>query len=431
MKKVLAAILSLVLLFSMVGCADEKAPETSTGDTPSSSSNENTQTTNEPAQPEKVEYAQGVTETTVKVGNSIATSGALAPVGVPFKAGIEAYFKMVNDNGGINGRTIEYVHQDDEFNPEKGKAAVDAMINDEKIFAFVGHFGTPVVGATLQDIKDAGIPAVYFATGTGILYNENAEGEDRGIYPVQPVYPMEGRILAAWAMGEFSSTKLGVIYTNDDAGKDLLGGIEKEVKAAGISIVAEQVAPGAEDVSSAVTKMKNEGVDVVIIAAIQGTFPQIAKELAKQGVYKPTLTTYVNASDAMVTAVKEAVAGNFDIYSNSWVDLTKPSINDYREWIAKVSSEDFSNNAYAMTGWIAAHFFVEGLKNAKEPLTWESYMDGIESTPIENPFGGFIDFSEGKRLGTQQMALVKMNPEAASGWEGYIAFKSIEQILGN
>lgn len=84
--------------------------------------------------------AQGVTDTTVKVGNSIATSGPLAPVGVPFKAGIEAYFKMINDNGGVNGRTIEYVHQDDEFNPEKGKAAVDKMINDGKDFRICWSF---------------------------------------------------------------------------------------------------------------------------------------------------------------------------------------------------------------------------------------------------------------------------------------------------
>lgn len=374
---------------------------------------------------QKAEMAQGVTEDTVKVGNSIAVSGPLAPVGVPFKAGIEAYFLMVNEGGGVNGRKIEYVHQDDEFNPEKGKAAVDRMINDEKIFAFVGHFGTPIVGATLNDIKEAGIPAVYFATGTGILYNENATGADRVAYPVQPVYPMEGRIMGAWALGEFGAQKVGVIYTNDDAGKDLLSGIEKEVT----NLVAEQVAPGAEDVSAAVTKLKNEGVDVVIIAAIQGTFPQIAKELAKQGMTAPTLTTYVNVASSMVDAVKDDVAGQYDIYGNAWVDITSPNMAEFGEWVQKVSDEDFSLNAFAMTGWIAAHFFVEGLKRVEGDLTWEAYMDAIESAPIQNPFGGEIDYSEGKRLGTQEMSLVKMNPEVAGGWEPFIGFKSIDDIL--
>lgn len=376
----------------------------------------------------EVEMAQGVTETTVKVGNSIATSGPLAPVGVPFKAGIEAYFKMVNDGGGVDGRKIEYVHQDDEFNPEKGKAAVDRMINDEKIFAFVGHFGTPIVGATLNDIKEAGIPAVYFATGTGILYNENADGPDRVAYPVQPVYPMEGRILGAWALGEFNAVKVGVIYTNDDAGKDLLKGIEQEINS--MNLVAEQVAPGADDVSAAVTKLKNEDVNVVIIAAIQGTFPQIAKEMAKQGMTAPTLTTYVNVASSMVDAVKDDVAGQFDIYGNAWVDITSPNMAEFGEWVNQVSNEDMSANAFAMTGWIAAHFFVEGLKRVEGDLTWENYMDAIESAPISNPFGGEIDFSDGKRLGTQEMSLVKMNPDVVGGWEPFIGFMSIEEIVG-
>lgn len=378
-----------------------------------------------------VETAQGVTEETVKVGNSIATSGPLAPVGVPFKAGIEAYFKMVNEAGGVNGRKIEYVHQDDEFNPEKGKAALDRMINDEKVFALVGHFGTPIVGATLNDIKEAGIPAVYFATGTGILYNENATGNDRVAYPVQPVYPMEGRIMAAWAKGEFNASKLGVIYTNDDAGKDLLKGIKQEAEnMGGLAVIEQQVPPGAENVSAAVTKLKDENVDIVIIAAIQGTFPQIAKELAKQGMDKPAITTYVNCDQRMTEAVKADVTGKFDIYGNAWVDMTKPAIKDYRKWVKETSNEDLSSNAYAMTGWIAAHFFVEGLKRVEGDLTWEAYMDAIESAPVENPFGGAIDFSNGKRLGTQEMALLKMNPDVDSGWEGFIDFKSINDMLG-
>lgn len=375
--------------------------------------------------------AQGVTKESVKVGNSIATSGPLAPVGVPFKAGIEAYFMMVNEAGGVNGRTIEYVHTDDEFNPEKGKAAIDKLINDEKIFALVGHFGTPIVGATLNDIKETGIPAVYFATGTGILYNEKAEGADRVAFPVQPVYPMEGRIMTAWAVGEFDAAKIGVIYTNDDAGKDLLGGVKNEAeKIGGVEVFAEQVPPNAEDVSAAVTKLKNEDVDLVVIAAIQGTFPQIAKEMAKQGLNKTVLTTYVNGDQRMTAAVKDAVNGQFDIYADAWVDMTRPEMKEYREWVAKASNEDLSSNAYAMTGWIAAHFFVEGLKRVDGDLTWESYMTAMESAPIQNPFGGSIDFSNGQRLGTQEMALSRMNPDAEAGWEPYIGFKSIPEMLG-
>lgn len=416
MSKLIAVLLIISIL--LVGC----------GPAPAKPDGGDKQGGSKPA----AQMAQGVTETSVKVGNSIATSGALAPVGLPFKAGIEAYFMMVNEAGGVHGRKIEYVHQDDEFNPEKGKAAVDRMINDEKIFAFVGHFGTPVVGATLQDIKDVGIPAVYFATGTGILYNEKAEGNDRAILPVQPVYPMEGRIMAAWGLGEFKATKIGVIYTNDDAGKDLVKGVKKQIEEVGanVEVVDEQVAPGAEDVSAAVTKMKNSGVDFVVIAAIQGTFPQIAKEMAKQGLNVPAITTYVNADERMTAAVKDAVGDKFPIYSNAWVDLSVPEMETYRTWVAKTSNEDLSNNAYAITGWIAASFFVEGLKRVEGDLTWENYINAMESKPVKNPFGGEIDYSDGKRLGTQEMALVKMNADVAGGWEGFKPFMTINQMLG-
>lgn len=377
----------------------------------------------------KEEAAQGVTDTTIKVGNSAATSGAFAPVGVPFNAGIEAYFKMVNEKGGVNGRTIEFVHTDDEFNPEKGKAALDKLVNDDKVFAVVGHFGTPVVGATLDDLKEIGIPAVYFATGTGILYNENAtKGEGDNIFPVQPVYPMEGRIMTAWAKGEFKADKIGVIYTNDDAGKDLIKGIETEAEnIGGMEVISEQVAPGAEDVSSAVTKIKNADVDVVIIAGIQGTFPQIAKELAKQGNTKPAITTYVNVDKTMVDLVKADVADKFDIYGNSWVDVTKPAMQEF----ASTVPEEFAANAYAMTGWIAADFFVKGLEKVEGEITWENYIAAMEKEPIENPFGGMIDFTDGKRLGTQEMSLAKMDLTSPTGWMPYVGFKNIDTILGN
>lgn len=381
----------------------------------------------------KNEAAQGVTDTTVKVGNSIATSGAFAPVGVPFKAGIEAYFKMINDEGGVDGRTIEYIHQDDEFNPEKGKAALDKMINDDKVFAIVGHFGTPVVGATLEDIKEAGIPAVYFATGTGILYSEDAtEGNGQNIFPVQPLYPMEGRIMIARAIGTAKASKIGVIYTSDDAGKDLIQGIEKEAATQKVELVSEQVAPGAEDVSAAVTKIKNANVDAIIIAGIQGTFPQIAKELAKQGNDKPAFTTYVNADAAMTEAVKDAVGTKYDIYANAWVDLTKPDLATFQKFVKGIASEDYSFNAYAMTGWMAASFFVEGLKRVEgEELTWESYIKALEESPVQNPLGGLIDYANGMRVGTQEMSLVKMDTTSDIGWVEAAPIQNMDQILGS
>ena len=421
MKKIVAMLASLAIVASFAACgAKEETPETPGTETPG------TETPSE--EPEDEEPAQGVFDDKIIVGNSAATSGNYAPVGVPFNAGIEAYFKMINEAGGVNGRKIEFKHIDDEFDPVKGKAALSTLVEDEKIFALVGHFGTPVVGATIEDVKEYGIPAVYFATGIGQLYNDKAEGKDRGIFPVQPIYQTEGQIMVARAVGDFEAKKIGVIYTNDDAGKDLYAGVEAKAKELGVEIVAEQVAAGATDVSSAVTSIKNANVDFIIGAAIQATIPTIVKELAAQNVNKDVITTYVNVSPVISEAVINEINGKFDVYGLGWVDLVEnaDSLAAFAEW-----APDYATNVYAMTGWIAGHFFVEGLKRVEGTVTWDKYMDALESAPIKNPFGGEINYADGLRAGTQEMNLSKVGlVENAPGWVPVDGLQSMDSLLG-
>lgn len=419
MKKIIAMLASLAIVASFAACgAKEETPETP-----------GTPGTETPVEkPGDEEPAQGVFDDKIIVGNSAATSGNYAPVGVPFNAGIEAYFKMINEAGGVNGRKIEFKHIDDEFDPVKGKAALSTLVEDEKIFALVGHFGTPVVGATIEDVKEYGIPAVYFATGIGQLYNDKAEGKDRGIFPVQPIYQTEGQIMVARAVGDFEAKKIGVIYTNDDAGKDLFAGVEAKAKELGIEIVAEQVAAGATDVSSAVTSIKNANVDFVIGAAIQATIPTIVKELAAQNVNKDLITTYVNVSPVISEAVINEINGKFDVYGLGWVDLVAnaDSLAAFAEW-----APDYATNVYAMTGWIAGHFFVEGLKRVEGTVTWDKYMDALENAPIKNPFGGEINYAGGLRAGTQEMNLSKIGlVENAPGWVPVDGLQSMDSLLG-
>lgn len=419
MKKIIAMLASLAIVASFAACgAKEETPETP-----------GTPGTETPVEkPEDEEPAQGVFDDKIIVGNSAATSGNYAPVGVPFNAGIEAYFKMINEAGGVNGRKIEFKHIDDEFDPVKGKAALSTLVEDDKIFALVGHFGTPVVGATIEDVKEYGIPAVYFATGIGQLYNDKAEGKDRGIFPVQPIYQTEGQIMVARAVGDFEAKKIGVIYTNDDAGKDLFAGVEAKAKELGVEIVAEQVAAGATDVSSAVTSIKNANVDFVIGAAIQATIPTIVKELAAQNVNKDLITTYVNVSPVISEAVINEINGKFDVYGLGWVDLVAnaDSLAAFAEW-----APDYATNVYAMTGWIAGHFFVEGLKRVEGTVTWDKYMDALENAPIKNPFGGEINYAGGLRAGTQEMNLSKVGlVENAPGWVPVDGLQSMDSLLG-
>jgi ABC-type branched-subunit amino acid transport system substrate-binding protein len=422
MKRFLSLLLVFVMVFSLAACAKKDEPATTEATT---AANGETQATTE----EQLEWAQGITDTEIVVANSAATSGAFAPVGVPFNAGIEAYFKMINEAGGIQGRQIVFKHVDDEFDPVKGKAALTSFVEDEKVFAIVGHFGTPVVAATIEDLKSYGIPAVYFATGIGQLYNENATGSDRNIFPVQPIYKTEGKIMVARAAGDFEAKKIGIVYTNDDAGKDLLWGAQEMAKELSLELVEQQVAAGATDVSSAITAIKDANVDFVIVAAIQATFPTIVKELAAQNVNKDVITTYVNVSPVIAQGVVNEIAGKFDVYGNGWVSFEGERAKALEEF--QKYAVGYETNVYAMTGWIAAYFFVEGLERVDGVITWDKYMDALESAPIMNPFGGEINYANGLRAGTQEMNLSKINPENKDGeWLPVKDLASINSILG-
>jgi branched-chain amino acid transport system substrate-binding protein len=419
MKKRLYALLLAVVMIAGLAACGTKTPAATTG-TDTAAVDDGT---------------QGVTDTEILIGNSAAVSGAYAPVGVPFIAGIQAYLDMINDAGGIGGRKVTFIHYDDEFDPVKGKSYLQQLVEDDKVFAIVGHFGTPVVSATIEDLKTYGIPSVYFATGIGQLYAEKAATNEEGynIFPVQPIYTTEGQIMAARCVSTLGGSKIGIIYTSDDAGKNMLEGATKKCEELGITHVDAQVAAGAADVSAAVTTIKDAGVDCVIVAAIQATMPTIVKEMASQGMKAPAITTYVNVSPAISEQVAADIAGKFDVYGDGWVsyeDFRAENLAEYQKWI----SADYANNAYAQTGWIAAAFFCEGLKRLNDngqEVTWTNYMKAMEASPLQNPFGGTITYADGLRAGTQEMNLSKINGSQPTGWELVDGLRSMSELAAS
>ncbi|QVK21036.1 ABC transporter substrate-binding protein [Mycoplasmatota bacterium] len=412
MKKLLLSVLLVMAVFSLTACNGSE------------------------------ESAQGVTETTVTVGNSAATSGALAFVGLPFNAGIEAYFEMVNDEGGVSGRTIEFKHYDDEFNGAKGLTYAEKLVEDDQIFSFVGHFGTPIIGATETYLTEMGIPRVYYATGVGTLFNPSAEGNERASFPVQPLYPAEGQVMVARAIGDFNASKIGVIYSNDDSGTSMLEGIELEAEKNNVELEIVEVEFGAADLSAAAIKIVEADVDFIIIAANQGSAATSIKALEVAGSDVDCITSYVNASPSFGALIAETL-DSFDVYASAWVDILNDDASFteeyqlFRDEMEEYNSE-YVNSVYAMTGWIAAHFFVEGLTRVgDDDLTWENYINAMESDPIKNPFGGNIDYSSGQRVGTQAMALTKLyytpatdSAEAVYLWDVEQPIQSIDSILG-
>jgi len=442
MKKLIAVLLSLVLCFSLVACSDDKKEETSAPAEKGAEASPKEEAEKEVGEDAEKsvgdqEVAQGVTDTTIKIGNSIAVSGALSVIGQPIRAGILAYIEMVNEEGGINGRTIEYIHIDDEFKPELGLAAFEELVYDEEVFALVGHMGTPIVAATLPDIIDTGIPVVYFTTGLGALYNENAtDGNGRNCFPVQPVYPLEGRLMAGFAKSEFDAKTIGVVHTNDEAGMDLLEAIKKEGEGLGMTVMSESLAADSTDATAQISKLKD--CDIFIAATIQAVYPIVIKELEKQGVMKPVLTSYVNVDAKITENNKDHVTGLLSdpeagIYGLGYLlpDTSTEEWATFIKYMEQVGEGDLANT-FGLSGWVAAHYFVEGLRRVgDDELSWDNYMSALEESPVKTPFGGEIDFSNGQRLGSSEMFLQKMDPSVELGWTPVSDFKGLAELTGN
>lgn len=373
---------------------------------------------------------QGVTATSIKVGNTASKTGAFATVGIPFSAAIKAVFNEYNLTDAV--RKIDYITYDDATDPAVGLTNTKKLIEEDKVFALVGHVGTGTVNATLPYILEQHVPMVYAATGINQLYFKETPGNP--IFAVQPIYKTDGRIAYARATNEAlfgpngdaklaSDAKVGVLYTNDDAGKSIAAGIIEEAKNQGREndlVIMSFLADTTESVAKSMLAKKT---DVIIIAGNQQPFNDALVALDDQGSKTPVITSYVNTN---ASTIKVQDYG-FDVFGSAWIDIVDPTglygfSAAYWQFVATMTAsgygadnatENYTANAFAMAGYVAAKVFLAGLENVQGELTFKTFIEAMESKPLDVPMGGFIDYSGGKRWGISSMSLSKLVYSAA------------------
>lgn len=421
-KKLLILSLALVLALALSACSSDKANnETNTGD---NTTTDNTNTTDsssddtnkEESKETKVELAQGVSDDSIKVGTIGVQSGPLAFIGTPYFGGMEAYFKKINDEGGINGRTIEFIKKDDEFKADKAVQSIEALIFDEEVFAIVGQLGTPGVMATKTIVTDEGIPSVYFGSGAKEL---TKAGEN--FFPVQPNYYYEGKLMAKYAVEEFNANKVAVIYRNDDVGRDGLEGIKEGLNKLGKSdLLAEEnalaVNAGDADFTVQVQKAKNSGADLVVLYGLAGEVSGLLKEIEKVDFDVPMITTYSNADASFLAfAAPGAPEKIKNLYVMGWVDAQPEKLQPLMDAMKKYFPE-VPVNAYTMAGWVAAETFVAGLEAAGDNLSWEGFIAAMNTLTFTEGLAPEISYSEGVRDGVTKMALSQVVVDDAGNY---------------
>lgn len=395
------------------------------------------------------QVSQGVTATTVTIGNAATTSGAFAVVGIPFNAGIKARIARENKTK-VDGREIVFKTYDDGGLAAQGQQMIERLVEDDEVFSIVGHFGTWTVGQTLPYLQSVGVPMVYAATGINQLYFENSPKNP--IFAVQPIYRTEGRILVARVLKEtalFGNVdKLGVIYTTEDAGYSIKVGVDDQLKAMNKASIAtyQAVAPNA-DYAPAVAALKEAGVKAVIVATNQTYFEGISLAVSAANLKVPLLTSYVSAATSYIP--QSVIDSGVDVYTNAWIDLTSEEGIDgavlFNEDIADAVEAEIldateelyallpATSAFAIAGYVAADIFITGLKrvaDAEKVLNWNNYIDALEAEEISFPMGGPVDFTEGKRHGLDQLSLLKAEVVGeVYGLSVARGLESLDQIL--
>ena len=406
---------------------------------------------------------------TIYVGNTAATTGGGATIGVPFNLGIEAAFAAYNAKGGFNGRKVALKHYDDMGDSGQAVTLMEKLIFEDEIFAVVGNYGTYAVAANLDILKENCVPMVYAAAGNNVLFNSNATSDgDRGIFPVQPLNQTEGQmlILRAFApshdgetyLGGLGATKVGVISNSDEASQALLAGIKAEAENSGLSnIVYQNVTT--DDYSAAASALQAAGCDVVIVTVVGTPFVSALTALANVNYNKSVLTSYNNANAAVfndkesnMTEAGLNILSKMTIYAQAWIDVsdveyyftdtTTPLYKAYKRLGKLVKDENgnelgvggfteeywsialnifnyavdqgrddglpMSYNSYALAGYIAGDLFCQALEEMEAQgleLTRANLVDVLESRKFKIAMADQISYQDGKREGVQSFAL--------------------------
>src|SRR5216684_5530356 len=203
----------------------------------------------------------GVSDTEILIGNIMPYTGPLAAFGTIGKAEA-AYFDMVNDHGGINGRKIKFISYDDSSNPATAVEQTRKLIETDKVLLMFGSFGTPGNLATRSYLNDRKIPQLFAASGNHELGNPKAFPWTMGW---QPAFRAEGRIYANYIQASYPERRIAVLWQNDQFGRDLFKGLQEGLGNTAGMIAADIAIEPDMSIDTQVDILKSSGAEVLVL----------------------------------------------------------------------------------------------------------------------------------------------------------------------
>ena len=324
-------------------------------------------------------YDPGASDTEIKVGNIMPYSGPLSAYAQIGRTEA-AFFRMINEQGGINGRKINFISYDDAFSPPKTVEQARKLVESDEVLFIFQSLGTPTNNAIQKYMDQKKVPQLFVATGATKFGDPKNFPWTMGW---QPTYQTEGRIYAKYILQNLPNGKIGILYQNDDSGRDYLKGLKDGLgpEATKRMIVAElPYDPSDPTVDSQVVALKTIGADIFFDEASPKFAAQAIRKAAEIG-WKPTLFL-ASISNSVGSVLKPAglenskgiLSSNYikDPTDPTWKD--DPAIKQWSEFMDKYFPEGDKSSTFTVYGYALSQTLVQVLKQCGDELTRKNVM---------------------------------------------------------
>ncbi len=323
-------------------------------------------------------YDPGASDTTIRIGNTAPYSGPVSAYSAAASA-MAAYFNKINDDGGINGRRIEFVTIDDAYSPPRTVEAVRRLVEHEQVLLIFGMSGTATATAVHKYLNAKQVPQLFIQSGASKWGDPKRFPWTMGWYPD---YASEAGIYARHIRQQMPDAKVALLYQNDDFGKDYRDGLRHGFgDAAAKTIVAELgYEPSAPTVDSEIAQLKASGANVLVMAAVGRAATQAVRRSAELGwqgmriLISPAINVDVVLRPAGLENARGLISTTFrkDAYQDQWAD--DAGVREWRAWMAKYNPGISLANEFYITGYSMAQTMADVLRRAGDDLTRANIM---------------------------------------------------------
>jgi ABC-type branched-subunit amino acid transport system substrate-binding protein len=323
-------------------------------------------------------YDTGASDTEIKIGQTNPFSGPASAYATIGKTQA-AYMKMINDQGGVNGRKINLIQYDDAYSPPKAVEQVRKLVESDEVLLTFQLLGTPSNAAVQKYLNSKKVPQLFAATGASKFTDPKNFPWTMGF---NPNYFVEGRIYGQYIIKEHPNAKVGVLYQNDDLGKDYLNGIKAGLgdKAAKMIVAEASYEVSDPTIDSQILKIKDAGADLFFSATTPKQAAQAIKKIHELG-WKPVHILDINATSvgavmkpAGLEASKGVISVNYgkDPLDPTWKD--DPGMKKYFEFMAKYYPDGDKDSSFNSYGSSTSQLMVYVLQKCGDNLTRENVM---------------------------------------------------------